>query len=128
MKELKHIFCEKLCLVVSTNYLFYAYRAPRPCSSASTLHKSGTSKENRRDHRIGHGLINYIGTKAKCRHLKKLTRKGTLRQAFICLRPPSLLGFCLVNPCRLWSPTGLNTPPPLSATYTVLCHKEGGEG
>jgi hypothetical protein len=34
------------------------------------------------------GLINYIGTKAKCRYLKKLTCKGTLRQVFICLRPP----------------------------------------
>jgi hypothetical protein len=29
------------------------------------------------------GLINYIDTKAKCRHLKKLTCKGTLRQVFI---------------------------------------------
>ncbi len=30
-----------------------------------------------------HGLINYIDTKAKCRHTKKLTWKGTLRQVFI---------------------------------------------
>jgi hypothetical protein len=30
-----------------------------------------------------HGLINYIDTKAKCRQLKKLTCKGTLRQVFI---------------------------------------------
>jgi hypothetical protein len=30
-----------------------------------------------------HGIINYIDTKAKCRHLKKLTCKGTLRQEFI---------------------------------------------
>jgi hypothetical protein len=30
-----------------------------------------------------HGLINYLDTKAKCRHLK--TCKGTLRQVFICL-------------------------------------------
>jgi hypothetical protein len=30
-----------------------------------------------------HGLINYIVTKAKCRHLKKLTYKGTLQQVFI---------------------------------------------
>ena len=29
-----------------------------------------------------HGLVNYIDTKAKCRHLKKLTCKGTL-QVFI---------------------------------------------
>jgi hypothetical protein len=26
---------------------------------------------------------------------KKFTYKGTLRQVFICLRPPPLLGFCL---------------------------------
>ncbi len=30
-----------------------------------------------------HGLTNYIGTKAKCRHLKKLTTKGTLQRVFI---------------------------------------------
>jgi hypothetical protein len=42
-----------------------------------------------------HGLINYIDTKAKCRHLKKLTCKGTLREVIMCLRPPPLLGFCL---------------------------------
>ncbi len=30
-----------------------------------------------------HGLISFIDTKAKCRHLKKLTCKGTLRQVFI---------------------------------------------
>jgi hypothetical protein len=30
-----------------------------------------------------HGLINYIDTKAKCRHRKKFTWKETLRQVFI---------------------------------------------
>ncbi len=30
-----------------------------------------------------HGLINYIDTKSKCRHLKNLAFKGTLRQVFI---------------------------------------------
>ncbi len=35
-----------------------------------------------------HALINYIDIKAKCHNLKKLTCKGTLRQVFICLRPP----------------------------------------
>ncbi len=30
-----------------------------------------------------HGLINIIDTKAKFRHLKKLTCEGTLRQVFI---------------------------------------------
>jgi hypothetical protein len=32
---------------------------------------------------LHHGLINYIDTNAKCRHLKKLTCKETLRQVFI---------------------------------------------
>jgi hypothetical protein len=30
-----------------------------------------------------HGLINYLDTKAKCRHLKKFTCTGTLQQVFI---------------------------------------------
>ncbi len=30
-----------------------------------------------------HGLINYLDSKAKCRHLKELTCKGTLRQVLI---------------------------------------------
>ncbi len=42
---------------------------------------------------LARGLINYKNTKAKYLHLKNLTRKGTLRQVFICLRPPPLLGF-----------------------------------
>jgi hypothetical protein len=48
-----------------------------------------------------HGLINFIETKAKCRHLKKFTCKGTLRQVFICLRlrtpysPPPNLHTCI---------------------------------
>ncbi len=33
--------------------------------------------------------IGQIESNAKYRHLKKLTCKGTLRQVFICLRPPS---------------------------------------
>jgi hypothetical protein len=32
---------------------------------------------------LDHGLINFIDTKIKCRHLKKLTCKGTLWQVFI---------------------------------------------
>jgi hypothetical protein len=55
--------------------------------------------------------VDCIDTKAKCRHLKKLTCKGTLRQVFICLI----------------------TPPPhppvthciRTCTYT---HREGGRG
>ncbi len=44
---------------------------------------------------LGRRKIRLIEGNAKCRHLKKLTCKGTLRQVFICLRPPPLLGFCL---------------------------------
>ncbi len=40
---------------------------------------------------VQHELINYIDAKGKCRYLKKLTCKGTLRQVFICLRPDPLL-------------------------------------
>ncbi len=79
--------------------------------------------------------IRLIESNGKCRYLKKLTCKGTLRQVFICLRPPPLLGFCLgwssnfvvlnlvrnrvLNSCRMWSPTQLNTPHPLSATHCL---------
>ncbi len=34
-------------------------------------------------------------SKAKCRYLKNLSCKWTLRQVFIFLRPSPLLGFCL---------------------------------
>ncbi len=34
---------------------------------------------------LSHGLINFIDTKAKCRHLKNWPSKGTLRQVFICV-------------------------------------------
>ncbi len=80
--------------------------------------------------------IRLIESKSKCRHLKKFSRKGTVRQVFICLRPPPLLGFCLgwssnflgsesgqIQSVKIlrWPPTQLNTPPPhpLSATYCL---------
>ncbi len=59
---------------------------------------------------------------------KKFSWKGTLRQVFICLNPPPVLGFCLgwssnfvgsqsgqiqsVKIPQNMSPTGFNTPPP----------------
>ncbi len=45
---------------------------------------------------VGRRKIRLIESNAKFRYLKKLTCKGTSRQVFICLRPPPLLGFCLV--------------------------------
>jgi hypothetical protein len=44
-------------------------------------------------HTLHHRKIRLIESNAKCRYLKKLTYKGTLRQVFICLWPPLLLGF-----------------------------------
>ncbi len=32
---------------------------------------------------LAHGVVNYKDTKRKCRHLKRLTCNGTLRQVFI---------------------------------------------
>jgi hypothetical protein len=43
---------------------------------------------------MGRRKIRLKESNAKCRHLKKLTCKGSLKQVFICLRPPLLLGFC----------------------------------
>jgi hypothetical protein len=48
-----------------------------------------------------HGLINYIDTKAKCHHLKKLTCKGTLRQVFIRVDRLDIRSVMLVFPTQL---------------------------
>ncbi len=61
-----------------------------------------------------HDLIHYIDTNAKCRYLKKFTYKGTLRQVFICLRPPPLL----------WP----HTPPHTVFAYTVYLFTRGRGG
>jgi hypothetical protein len=39
--------------------------------------------------------LRLIESNAKWHHLAKFTCKWTLRQVFICLKPPPLLGFCL---------------------------------
>ena len=43
-----------------------------------------------------HGLINCIDTKAKCRHLKKMTCKGLLRQVAIRVYRLEILSVLLV--------------------------------
>jgi hypothetical protein len=58
---------------------------------------------------------------SKCHHLKKDSCKGTLRQVFICLRPPSLQGFRVL---LCWSS---------NFTYRQICtctysHRERGGG
>ncbi len=50
------------------------------CSDAPSV----SQEERLKGHK--HGLINYIDTKAKCRRLKKFTRKGNLWQVFIRVR------------------------------------------
>ncbi len=68
----------------------------------------GTSIEAAVNDTSDHGIMNYIDTNAKCRHQKKFTCKGTLRQVFICPIPP----------------------PPRSHTVYVYVnsHREGGDG
>ncbi len=70
-----------------------------------------------------HGLVNYIDTKAKCRHLKFFSYKEILRQVFICLKPPYLSEV----PSPLWP----HPPPPYILYTCMLCtysHREGGRG
>jgi hypothetical protein len=80
-----------------------------------------------------HGLINYTDTKAKCRHLKKITCKGILRQVFIRVyrEIQSVMLVFLTQLCELlpllpslW----LNPPPPSlcqSTEVQTVCGCEG---
>ncbi len=72
-----HKFARRNCIVIVILNPAYLPEARAVCNAAD------------------HGLINYIDTKAKCCHLKRLTCKETLRQVFVCLRPPPLLGVCV---------------------------------
>ncbi len=60
------------------------------------------------DFAVDHGLINYIETKAKGCHLKKITCKGTLRQVFIRVYRLELhfnhMLVVLIQLCELLSP------------------------
>ncbi len=91
--------------------------------------------------------IKLIEGSAKCRHVKKLTCKGTLRQLFICLRPPPLQGFGFgrssnfvgsessqiqtteyKTPCKIWSPTEPHTlPHPRYTLNTNIQYTSEGE-
>ncbi len=93
---------------------------------------------------MNNGLINYTGTKAKCRHLKILTCKGTLRQVFsrvYRLEIQSLMlvfstQFCELLPLyNLLSGSTLPPPSPLptfpvwiSILYTRMQCVRGGGG
>jgi hypothetical protein len=80
---------------------------------------------------VHHGLINYIDTKAKCRH-KKLTCKGTLRQVFIRvykLVEQSVMWVFLTQLCELlplynlvFGSTLALSPLPCVNKYTVYAY------
>jgi hypothetical protein len=74
-----------------------------------------------------HGLISFIDTKAKCRHIKKLTCKGTLRQVFI-----RVIDWRYSQPCwYFWPSFELFTPPPPPypvSKYNKVCDWEGMGG
>jgi hypothetical protein len=72
-----------------------------------------------------HGRINYIDSKAKCRHLKKFTCKGTLRQVFIRYFRLQILSIILVFSAQLYIScssnllSGSTLPPPSLCQSTV---------
>jgi hypothetical protein len=78
-----------------------------------------------------HGLINYIDTKAKCRHLKKLTCKGTLRQVFIRVYRLEIQSVMLVFSTHIYELLPISpslwfkspTPPPLPVWISILYKK-----
>jgi hypothetical protein len=88
-------------------------------------------------------MIRLIESNTKCRYLKKITCKGTLRQVFICLRPPPLLGFwlgCYSNfegsesgqkqSVKLLQNMVSNTSPPSHTLYIMYFYfgERGGVG
>ncbi len=121
----------------------------RPLSKLGPLLKLGSTVKGRVNCRSQahcrrqgyHGILNYIDTKAKCRHLKKLICKGTLWQVFIrvyrleiksvmLVFRPSFVNCC---PSNLFSGStlALYPPPCLKVHYTqIVCGWEeiGGVG
>jgi hypothetical protein len=70
---------------------WWSTRVPRPDTPRKRLSSSGTSQT--RCLTCTRRKIRLIESNAKCRHLKKSSCNGTLRQVYICLRPPPLLSF-----------------------------------
>ncbi len=93
--------------------------------------------KNRIFYTIHRRLINYRDTKAKCRHLKKFTWKGTLRQVLIRVFRLEIQSVILVfstHLCELFSLSpslcfNSTPPPPPSQTAEVTdCEWLGGGG
>jgi hypothetical protein len=76
---------------------------------------------------MDYGLINCIDTKAKCRHLKILTCKGTLRQVFIRVFRYSLSWLVFSTEfCELLYPPSLCEQVPYRVLYTRIQFVRGG--
>jgi hypothetical protein len=66
---------------VLLRHILISSKSQRHSYTITVLHKMDTCFKSQ--YTVDHGLINYIDIKAKCRHLKILTCKKTLRQVFI---------------------------------------------
>ncbi len=84
-----------------------------------------------------HGLINYLDTTAKCRHLKKFTCKGTLRQVLFKVYRQEIQSvtlifstqLCELFPSHLLSGSTLANPSlPSLCEYSVLGGRYGVPG
>ncbi len=81
-----------------------------------------------------HGLINYIETKAKCRHLKEWTCKGILQQVFIRVFRLEIQSVVLVCSTQLYEllPTSNllsgSPPPPFPVSKYSIYRQCGCEG
>ena len=94
------------------------------------MHSFGvTSRQQHRD-----GLINYIDTTAKCRHLKILTFKGTFRQVFIRVYRLEIQSVMLVFSTQLCELLPLlpslwfNCPPFPVSKYSIYRQCVAGRG
>jgi hypothetical protein len=81
--------------MIKSSLKFNSARAFKSQFSAG-VEASATLHEVRNTEGFTHGLINYTGTKANWRHLKKLTCKVTLRQVFIRVFRPGVQPVMLV--------------------------------
>jgi hypothetical protein len=86
------------------------------------------------EYKINNGLFSYIVNKAKCRHLKNLTCKGTLRQLFIRVYRLDIHSVKLIFSTQLCELLPLQPslwfnstqPPPCVNKCTVYIGREGG--
>ncbi len=87
-------------------------RIPTTCCMGQNSNPSPTEHKL---HSQSHGLIKYLDTKAKCRHLTKFTCQGTFRQEFISVYRQEILPVMLLfstQLCKLCNLLSGSTPSP----------------